>query len=184
MKFDCLKVSGKLDYVRSEVPTKGGYTAKVSIGGAAIPNLEITNKLYEELEVGENVTLYGIFKNGKDKEKNSGILYGLQNQSGDKFFATNLRFSVPMIILVAAIIAAAFTFVVGWFATLLPLAWIYVKADGFYSLLTSIAIAEAALVGGFFVRRAWIMLKATSNPESWSMIEPGTLSNRFSKYHK
>ncbi|PRN05326.1 hypothetical protein A0O30_08555 [Pseudomonas sp. LLC-1] len=184
MKFDCLKVSGKLDYVKSEVPTKGGYTAKVSIGGAVIPNLEITSKLYEELEVGENVTLYGIFKNGKDKDKNTGILYGLMNQSGNKFFATNLRFSVPMIILVAAVIAAAFTFVVGWFATLLPLAWIYVKADGFYTLLTNVAIAEAALVGGFFVRRAWVMLKATSEPEQWGEIDPATLSSRFSKYHK
>lgn len=184
MKFDCLKVSGNLDYIRSEVPTNGGYTAKVSIDGAVIPNLQITNKLYEELEVGERVTLYGIFKNSKDKEKNSGILYGVENQSGKKFFAKNLRFSVPMLILVAAVIASAFTFIVGWFATLFPLAWVYVKADGFYSLLTNIAIAEAALVGGFFVRRAWVVLKATSNPEAWGVIDPAGLAQRFSKYHK
>ncbi len=54
MKFDCVKVTGKIDYVRSVTPKNGGYTATVSIDGAVIPKLQMTNKLYEELEVGEN----------------------------------------------------------------------------------------------------------------------------------
>lgn len=69
MKFDCVKVSGKLDYVRSVIPTKGGYKAKLSIDGSVIPNLILTNKIYEELEVGQSVMLYGMFKNSSKKEK-------------------------------------------------------------------------------------------------------------------
>jgi len=69
MKFDCVKVSGKIDYVRSVDRMNGGHKAKVSIDGAVIPNLQVSNKLYEELEVGENVTLYGLFKRSNDKEK-------------------------------------------------------------------------------------------------------------------
>lgn len=184
MKFDCLKVSGKLDYVRSETSMPGGFKANVSIDGAVIPNLQMTNKLYEELEVGENVTLYGIFKNEKDKTKNTGVLYGLANQSGNKFFAKNLRFSVPMLMFVTAIIASAFTFVAGWFASLIPAAWLFGTDDGFYWLVTYFAIGEAALVGGFFVWRAWVMLSATSDPEAWAVSDPATLSKRFSKFHK
>lgn len=62
MKFDCVKVSGKVDYVRSVDRMNGGHKAKVSIDGAVIPNLQVSNKLYEELEAGESVTLYGLFK--------------------------------------------------------------------------------------------------------------------------
>ncbi|MGY2275953.1 hypothetical protein ACW9IW_32325, partial [Pseudomonas azotoformans] len=65
MKFDCVKVSGKVDYVRSVDRMNGGHKAKVSIDGAVIPNLQVSNKLYEELEVGESVTLYGLFKRNK-----------------------------------------------------------------------------------------------------------------------
>lgn len=69
MKFDCVKVSGKLDFIRSVDPMNGGYKVKVSIDEAVIPNLQVSNKLYEELDVGESVTLYGLFKRSKDKEK-------------------------------------------------------------------------------------------------------------------
>lgn len=184
MKFDCLKVSGKLDYVRAETSMSGGFQANVSIDGAVIPNLKMTNKLYEELEVGENVTLYGLFKNDKDKTKNSGVLYGLANQSGSKFFAKNLRLSVPMLLLVTGIVAAAFTFVAGWFASLFPVLWLFGDEDGFFWLVTYFAIGEAALVGGFFIWRAWVMLSATSDPEAWASTDSATLSKRFSKFHK
>ena len=185
MKFDCVKVTGKVDYVRSVTSMNGGYKANVSIDGSVIPNLQMTNKLYEELETGENVTLYGIFKNDKDKEKNTGVLYGLANQGGNKFFAKNLRFSVPLVILITAVIAAAFVFVAGWCASLFLVAWLFGKEfDGLYSLTTNLAIVEAALAGGFFVWRAWLMLKATSNPEAWATMDAATLSSRFSKFYK
>ncbi|WWL45125.1 hypothetical protein V5O39_04010 [Pseudomonas parakoreensis] len=69
MKFDCVKVSGKVDYVRSVDRMNGGHKATVSIDGAVIPNLQVSNKLYEELEVGESVTLYGLFKRNNEKKK-------------------------------------------------------------------------------------------------------------------
>lgn len=47
----------------------GGYKAKVSIDGSVIPNLTLTNKIYEELEVGQNVTFYGMFKNSSKKKR-------------------------------------------------------------------------------------------------------------------
>lgn len=185
MKFDCVKVTGKVDYVRSVTPMNGGYKADVSINGSVIPKLQMTTKLYEELEAGEDVTLYGIFKNEKDKEKNTGVLYGLANQGGNKFFATSMRFSVPLVILITAVIAAAIVFVAGWCASLFLVAWLFGKEfDGLYTLTTNLAIAEAALVGGFFVWRAWLMLKSTSNPEAWANMDAATLSSRFSKFYK
>ena len=75
MKFDCVKFSGKVDYVRHTDRISGGYKANVSINGAVIPKLQLTNKFYEELEAGENVTLYGVFKNKSKKEENDGFIY-------------------------------------------------------------------------------------------------------------
>lgn len=69
MKFDCVKFSGKVDYVRSVNPISGGHKIKVSVDGAVIPNLQVSNKLYEELEAGETATLYGIFNRSKKKRK-------------------------------------------------------------------------------------------------------------------
>lgn len=96
MKFDCVKFSGKVDYVRHTDRISGGYKANVSINGAVIPKLQLTNKLYDELEAGENVTLYGVFKNKRKKEENDGFIYGLQKESGEKMFATHYRYQVPI----------------------------------------------------------------------------------------
>lgn len=184
MKFDCAKVSGKLDYVRSVIPMKGGYKATVSIDGSVIPNLQLTSKLYEELEVGENVTLYGIFKNNSKKEKNLGILYGLQKQSGEKMFATQYRFMVPIILAVTAAIAFCMVFLVGWFPSLFAVIFFGGQDQNYMYNTTVLTIVEAGLVALFFLWRAWVMFSATSNPESWDVIAPSTLSNRFSKFHK
>ena len=54
MKFDCVKFSGKVDYVRHTDRISGGYKANVSINGAVIPKLQLTNKFYEELYAERN----------------------------------------------------------------------------------------------------------------------------------
>lgn len=185
MKFDCAKVSGKIDYVRSATPMSGGYKATVSIDGAVIPNLKLTNKLYEELEIGEQVTLYGIFKKSGNKEKNDGVLYGLEKQSGEKFFATNLRLLVPLMLVATAAFAFCFVFVAGWAASVFPVLYFFGKNNpNIMHDTTVFAIVEASLAALFFIWRAWVMFSATSNPESWDVIEPATLSNRFSKFYK
>ena len=185
MKFDCVKVTGKIDYVRSVTPKSGGYTATVSIDGAVIPKLQMTNKLYEELDVGENATLYGIFKKNRDKEKNDGVLYGVEKQNGQKFFATNLRLSVPLMLVFTAALLFCLVFVVGWAASIFPVLFIFGKENPNYMYNTTVfATVEASLVAAVILWRAWVMLGATSNPESWVAIEPATLSSRFSKFHK
>lgn len=185
MKFDCAKVSGKVDYVRSVTPINGGYKATVVIDGAALPNLQLSNKLYEELNVGENVTLYGIFRKSGKKEKNDGVLYGLQTQAGEKMFATHYRYQVPLLLAFFAVISFCVVFVVGWFVSVYPVIYLFDNSGGaFMYNNTAVALVEASIAAGFFLWRAWIMFSATSDPEAWESIAPATLSSRFSKFHK
>lgn len=184
MKFDCVKFSGKVDYVRSVNPISGGHKIKVSIDGAVIPNLQVSNKLYEELEPGETATLYGIFNRGKKKEKNYGVLYGLATQRGEKIFDTGQRFKVPVAFAGFAVIAFCVMFVVGWVPTLFALGLLFRHDPDVFSNATVLAAVEGALAALFFLWRAQVMLSATANPEGWESIEPATLSSRFSKFHK
>lgn len=184
MKFDCVKVSGKVDYIRSVNRINGAHKAKVSIDGAVIPNLQVLNKFYEELEVGENVTLYGLFKRSNDKEKNTGILYGLEKQNGEKSFATQYRYQVPIFMTFTAVVAFCLTFVAGWIASIFPVLYLYGENSDYMYTTTVFAIIEASLVAAFFLWRAWLMFSSTANPESWEIIEPAALSSRFSKFHK
>lgn len=184
MKFDCVKVSGKVDYIRSVDPSNGGYKATVSIDGAVIPNLAMSNKLYEELDEGDNVTLYGIFNSSSKKEKNHGVLYGLEKQNGEKIFDTQQRFKVPLVLAVTAAIGFCMIFLVGWFPSLYALVFLFGRDQDLMYNATALATVEASLVALFFLWRAWVMINATTNPESWDTIEPATLSSRFSKFHK
>lgn len=84
MKFDCVKFSGKVDYVRHTDRISGGYKANVSINGAVIPKLQLTNKLYDELEAGENVTLYGVFKNKRKKKKTTALYMDFRKRAAKK----------------------------------------------------------------------------------------------------
>lgn len=184
MKFDCVKVSGKVDYVRSVDRMNGGHKAKVSIDGAVIPNLQVSNKLYEEIEVGESVTLYGLFKKGNDKEKNTGILYGLAKQNGEKSFATQYRYQVPLFLTVTAAIAFCLTFVAGWIASIFPVLFFFGENSDYMYTTTVFAVIESSLVAAFFLWRALVMFNATSDPEAWEATEAAALSSRFSKLHK
>jgi hypothetical protein len=186
MKFDCIKVSGKVDYVQVQRPMNGGYDVIMCIDGNVIPNVQLSNKLYEEIDVGEDITFYGIFKKSKRKEKNSGVVYGLRKQSGEKMFATHYRFLVPMMLAVYAAIAFCLVFAIGWFVSWIPVAFLFgnKKPEDFIYHTTVFATVEACIAGGFFLWRAWVIFRVTSDPESWETLEPMTLSSRFSKYHK
>ncbi|MCQ9391411.1 hypothetical protein NRB14_07355 [Pseudomonas viridiflava] len=183
MKFDCVKFAGKVDYVRSVNTINGGHKILVSIDGAVIPNLQVSNKLYEELEAGENATLYGIFNRSKKKEKNHGVLYGL-SQRGEQIFDTSQRFKVPVAMTGFAVIAFCAMFVIGWVPSLFALGLLFGPNPDVFSNATVLAVVEGSLAALFFLWRAQVMLSATANPESWESIEPATLSSRFSKFHK
>ncbi|QXG47480.1 hypothetical protein [Pseudomonas viridiflava] len=184
MKFDCVKFSGKVDYVRSVNTISGGHKIKISLDGAVIPNLQISNKLYEELEANESVTLYGIFNKSKKKEKNHGVIYGLQHERGEKIFDTSQRFKVPVAMTGFAVIAFCMMFVIGWVPTLFALGLLFRHDPDVFSNATVIAAVEGALAALFFLWRAQVMLSATANPEAWESIDPAILSRRFSKFHK
>jgi hypothetical protein len=184
MKFDCVKFAGKVDYVRSVTPINGGHKIKVSIDGAVIPNLQVSSKLYEELEADESVTLYGIFNRSKKKEKNHGVLYGLATQRGEKIFDTSQRFKVPVAMTGFAVIAFCIMFVIGWVPTLFALGLLFGPDPDVFSNATVLAAVEGAFAALFFLWRAQVMLSATANPEAWESIDPATLSSRFSKFHK
>ena len=186
MKFDCAKFSGKIDEVSFVRPIRGGYKLTLKIDGAVIPNLTISNKFYEELEVGESVTLFGMFKNSRKKEKNEGVVYGMQKASGEKMFATHYRFVVPLMVAFYAGIAFCLMFVAGWAASLVLVGLFSSEHDPqsiIYST-TVLALVEAALAASFFLWRAWVIFSSTTNPEAWATIMPATLSSRFSKFHK
>jgi hypothetical protein len=185
IKFDCAKVSGKLDYVKVTNRMSKGLKTIVSIDGNKIPNIQMETEFFEELNEGDNVTLYTILRNSKDKEKNIGVLYGIGNGRGFKNFATKYRWQVPAYFLFYAILAFGVVFIAGW-----PISYILVS---FFNLaepgagipqVTTWAVVEASLAAAFFLHAAWRMLNATADPESWMTMDPATLSSRFSKLHK
>jgi len=151
MKFDCVKVSGRVDAVRNIISIGNYYKGTIVVDGEPIPNVQLTNQFYEELNAGENVTLYGIFKNLKQKDKNNGVLYGLQKENGEKMFATHFRLLGPMLLLLYAALAFCIVFVVGWVASCVPVVWLWGKEDidGFIYHTTVFAIIEACVAAGF-----------------------------------
>ncbi len=186
MKFECVKFSGKVDNVSFVRPMRGGYKVTLKIDGEVIPNLVIPGKLYEELETNKNVTLYGLFKNSRKKEKNDGVLYGMKPEGGERMFATNMRLGVPALLAFYACLAFCVMFVVGWAASLALVAGFSSEYNpgAMMHTTTVFALVEASLAGLFFLWRAWVIFSKTSNPEAWETITPAVLSSRFSKFHK
>lgn len=186
MKFDCAKVSGKVDYVRSVNPISGGYKANISIDGSVIPQLRMTGRMYEELEEGESITLYGIFRNSKKKIKNDGVIYGIGKASGEKMFDTQFRYQVPLYLSFYAALAFVIVFILGFFPSIFLSAALFHNASVAEAMSNTAMLAtiEGCIAGAFFLWRAWVMVKSTSNPETWEVMSPATLSSRFSKFHK
>lgn len=69
MKFEGAKFSGKVDNIGFARPMRGSYRLTLKIDGEVIPNLVVPGKFYEELEFGQQVTMFGTFRNSKKKEK-------------------------------------------------------------------------------------------------------------------
>jgi len=183
IKFDCAKVSGKLDYVKVTDRMSKGLKATVSLDGQKIPNIQMETEFYEELNEGDDVTLYAIVKNSKKKEKNFGVLYGFENSKGVRDFATKYRWQVPSYLAFYAMIAFAVVFVLGWFATVFVGYFLGFRGVEI-SQITTWALVEGGLAAAFFLHAAWRMVKCTSDPQSWVVMAPAALASRFSKLHK
>ncbi|HDS1047400.1 MULTISPECIES: hypothetical protein [Pseudomonas] len=183
IKFDCAKVSGKLDYVRVTDRMSKGLKATISLDGQKIPNIQMETEFYEELNEGDDVTLYAIVKNSKMKEKNFGVLYGFENSNGVRSFATKYRWQVPFHLSFYAMIAFAVVFVLGWFANVYVGRFLDIT-DVELSQITKLAVVEGGLAAAFFLHAAWRMVKCTADPQSWMVMEPAVLATRFSKLHK
>lgn len=183
IKFDCAKVSGKLDYVDVTYRMSKGLKATVSLDGHKIPNIQMETEFYEDLNAGDNVTLYTIVKNSKKKEKNFGVLYGFENSKGERSFATKYRWQVPSYLAIYAMIAFAVVFVLGWPATIYLGYFLGITGVGI-SDITNCAIVEGGLAAAFFLHAAWRMVKYTADPQSWMVMEPAMLASRFSKLYK
>ncbi|MBH3382058.1 MULTISPECIES: hypothetical protein [Pseudomonas] len=183
IKFDCAKVSGKLDYVRVTDRMSKGLKATIGLDGQKIPNIQMETEFYEELNEGDDVTLYAIVKNSKTKEKNFGVLYGFENTRGLKSFATKYRWQIPVSLAFYAIIAFAVVFVLGWFANVLIGRFLGITEVEF-AQITKLAVVEGGLAAAFFLHAAWRMVKCTADPQSWMVMEPARLATRFSKLHK
>lgn len=76
IKFDCAKVSGKLDYVKVTDRMSKGLKATVSLDGQKIPNIQMETEFYEELNEGDDVTLYAIVSFGVARHHLSSALLG------------------------------------------------------------------------------------------------------------
>ncbi|KAF0251855.1 hypothetical protein GN299_26520 [Pseudomonas putida] len=183
IKFDCTKVSGKVDYVKVVNQMSKGVRANVSLDGHVIPNMQMETEFFEELDAGDQVTLYTIFKNSKQRDKNFGVLYGLKKSDGKKAFATQYRWQVPLTLAVYAVIAFCVVFVIGW-----PVTVALLRFSGLFmpsmTEVTTIALVEASLAGGFFLWGAWKMINCTADAEAWKTMDPASLSGRFSKLYK
>lgn len=184
IKFDCTKVSGKIDSITITKQITRGYITTISIDGHKIPNIQIDPTFYESLNTGDEVTLYTICKNSNNKAKNMGVLYGYEKNNGQSFFATKYRWQVPAMMAFYGAMAFCAVFAVGWPVTLYLIANLNLTNGEGRPPITGYALVEASLAGGFFLWGAWKMLTSTADPQSWGSIAPSALSSRFSKLHK
>jgi hypothetical protein len=146
----------------------------------------MTGRMYEELKEGDSITLYGIFRNSKKKIKNDGVLYGIGKASGEKVFDTQFRYQVPLYLAFYAALAFVIVFILGFFPSMFLSAAMFhnTSMDEAMSHTTTLAIIEGCVAGAFFLWRAWVMIRSTSDPENWLAMSPAKLSDRFSKFHK
>ena len=62
-KFDCRQVTGVIETLHVSSTEQGTVTAYMVIDGQVLPKVLLPGKIYEELDKGQRVTLYGIFTN-------------------------------------------------------------------------------------------------------------------------
>lgn len=183
IKFDCRQVTGVIDKVRVTATEQGTVTAHVTIDGQVLPNLLLPGKVYEEMELGQRVTLYGFFTKKKNKMENKATIYAMKGESGLLIAAKELQFKVPILIMVSAIPLMILTFVIGCFASPYLIYLVTGSEDPDYLVPTTFiwAFWEGIAAGVFMLGCAINFIKKSNDLESWSPIGVAELSQRFSK---
>ena len=178
-------MAGNLDSIKVESDHGDSYKVIISIDGQVLPNLTLSKKMFEDINAGESVTLYGFFKNSSSKEKNSGVIYGMQKGNGNKTFATHIRFTLPLLMMFYAALAFCVVFPLTWLISVIPMmTLIGAQHSTGLEYTTILALVGAVLAASFFLWVGWNMLRKTSNPDAWKMMGAAELSSRFSKLHK
>lgn len=67
IRFDCRQVTGVIEKPRVIATAQGVMTARIVIDGQVLPNVLLPGMIFEEIEAGERVTLYGIFTKKKTR---------------------------------------------------------------------------------------------------------------------
>lgn len=183
IKFDCRQVTGVIEKVRVTTTEQGTVTAHVTIDGQVLPNLLLPGKVYEEMEPGQRVTLYGFCTKKKNKMENKGTIYAMKGENGLLIAAKELQFKVPILIMVSAIPLMILTFVIGCFASPYLIYLVTGSEDPDYLVPTTFiwAFWEGIAAGVFMIGCAINFLKKSNDLESWAPIGVAELSQRFSK---
>lgn len=186
IRFDCRQVTGVIEKPRVIATEQGTVTARIVIDGQVLPNVLLPGKIFEEIEAGERVTLYGIFTKKKDKTENKAIIYAIKGSSGKLVAAKQYQIKVPVLMLVAAVPLMIAVAVAGCFISPYPIHLITGSvAPGYLVPATFKAAAWEGVAAGVFMFGCAInFIRKSSQPESWAVIDAVTLSQRFSKAFK
>lgn len=180
------KVSGNIKEPTVRNYDGSGVKAKIELDGQIIPNLSLSNTMYDAVESDQNVTIYGFMRNSKNKTKNQGFVYRIKKDNGETLTWSKLRFLVPLMLVGFAVLAFCLVFVLGWAASIIPVAMMIGNddTDAVLYYTTVFATIEAVLAALFFVGCGAALFLKTADPESWPAVKPSELSSRFSKVHK
>lgn len=186
IRFDCRQVTGVIEKPRVIAAEQGTVTARIVIDGQVLPNVLLPGKIFEEIEAGERVTLYGIFTKKKDKTENKAIIYAVKGSSGKLVAAKQYQIKVPVLMLVAAVPLMVAVAVAGCFISPYPIHLITGSVSPSYLVPATFKAAawEGVAAGAFMVGFAINFIRKSSQPESWAVIDAATLSQRFSKAFK
>ena len=186
IRFDCRQVTGVIEKPRVIATQQGTVTARIVIDGQVLPNVLLPGKVFEEIEAGERVTLYGIFTKKKDKTENKAIIYAAKGSNGKLVAAKQYRIKVPILIIAAAVPLMVAVVVAGCFISPYPIHLLTGSVDPDYLVPATFKAAawEGVAAGLFMVGCAINFIMKSSQPESWAVIDAATLSQRFSKAFK
>lgn len=185
-KFDCRQVTGVIETLHVSSTEQGTVTAYMVIDGQVLPKVLLPGKIYEELDKGQRVTLYGIFTKKKDKMENKAVIYAMKGESGTLVAAREYQIKVPILILVSAIPVMILTFIIGCFASPYFIYLLTGSENPDYLVPTTFVWAfwEGIISGLVMVGFAINFIRKSNDPEGWAPIGIAELSQRFSKAFK
>ncbi|PYB86045.1 hypothetical protein DMX03_16630 [Pseudomonas koreensis] len=186
IRFDCRQVTGVIEKPRVIGTAQGVMTARIVIDGQVLPNVLLPGMIFEEIEAGERVTLYGIFTKKKDKTANTATIYAMKGENGKLVAARQYQIKVPVMLMVYSVPLMILAFIAGCFLSPYPIHLVSGSVDPDYLVRTTFVWAfwEGILAGLVMVGIAINWIRMSNDPESWAAIDAASLSQRFSKAFK